>query len=381
MRPPAKGQFETFDIAYPGLALRVSYGGAKSWSMFYRHSGRLRRLELGRYPAVSLNAAREMWREARGSLAKGIDPRGEDRNAETFAAAIAQWLASDDQKENRVSSRKQVEGAVKGNLLPMWGERRVDSITKRDILAVLDTVKARAPVMAKFVYAVLGQFFKWAIYRDIVAINPMATVKPIKAASSRDRVLTDDELVSVWRATYEGPYGAAARLLMLTGARREEISQLKWGEIVGTNIELAADRTKNGEAHTIPLSTPAREVLASIKRAAGDYIFSVDGGKKPLNGWSPAKVKLDKAANIAPWRIHDLRRTLATGLQKMGVNLQTTEAVLGHTSGSRAGVVGIYQRHDYATEKAAALEAWGAHVIGLVEGRAEGNVLPIRDKR
>jgi len=227
IRPPPKGQVEVFDVAYPGLALRVSYGGAKSWTMFYRHSGRLYRLALGRYPAVDLNAARDVWREARSSLAKGIDPRSDDRNAETFAAAVAQWLASDDQKENRVSSRKQVEGAVKGNLLPVWGDRRVDSITKRDILTVLDTVKARAPVMAKFVYAVLGQFFKWAIYRDIIPANPMATVKPLKAASSRDRVLTDAELVAVWNACTDGPYGAAARLLLLTGARREEVSQLR----------------------------------------------------------------------------------------------------------------------------------------------------------
>ena len=183
-------------------------------------------------------------------------------------------------------------------------------------------------------------------------------------------MLTEDELVKVWRSAEKlgWPYGAAFRMLILTSARREEIGQLRWSEIVGDTINLEGARTKNGEPHIIPVSTPALTLLDQSPRIAdSDFVFTISG-KSPLARWSGPKADLDDLAQIAPWRTHDLRRTTATGLQKLGVALQVTEAVLGHTAGSRTGVVGIYQRHDYATEKRAALEAWGAHVMALVEG-------------
>jgi len=159
----------------------------------------------------------------------------------------------------------------------------------------------------------------------------------------------------------------ATRLLILTGARREEIGQLKWSEIQGDHILLSNGRTKNGEAHIIPLSAPARELLASVPRIAdSDFIFTKDG-TKPIAGWSRPKVELDAASGVADWRIHDLRRTVATGMQKLGVTLQVVEACLGHTSGSRGGIVGVYQRHNYADEKRAALETWSGHVAALTK--------------
>jgi integrase len=158
--------------------------------------------------------------------------------------------------------------------------------------------------------------------------------------------------------------------LILTGARREEIGRLKRSEIINTVISLRGNRTKNGEPHDIPLSAPALGLLKDAPRIGNsDYIFTTNG-KTPISGWSRAKSELDKIAGVTDWRIHDLRRVVATGLQKLGTPLQVTEAVLGHISGSRAGVVGIYQRHNYANEKRAALDAWGKHVIGLVERTA-----------
>jgi integrase len=151
----------------------------------------------------------------------------------------------------------------------------------------------------------------------------------------------------------------------LTGARREEIAGLRWSEIDGDTIKLEGARTKNSEAHLIPLSAPAKTLLDSMPRIAGsDFVFTTTG-EKPISGWRQPKIKLDTASGVTGWRIHDLRRTVATGLQKLGVTLQTVEAVLGHTSGSRGGIVGVYQRHDFADEKRAALEAWGSHVMAL----------------
>ena len=187
--------------------------------------------------------------------------------------------------------------------------------------------------------------------------------------TKRDRVLTDDELVAVWKASENmgWPFGRAVQLLLLTGSRREEIGALRWSEVGETEIKLEGTRTKSGEPHTIPLSAQAFELLASLPRIAdSDFVFTTTG-RGPIVGWDGAKTKLDVGAKIKPWRIHDLRRTVATGMQKLGVGLQAVEAVLGHVSGSRAGVVGIYQRHTYDAEKRAALEAWGTHVSVLTD--------------
>jgi integrase len=186
--------------------------------------------------------------------------------------------------------------------------------------------------------------------------------------------------MAVWNTAKElgWPYGPAVQLLILTGARREEIGQLRWSEILEDSIKLNGSRTKNGEPHDVPLSLPALALLEQVPRIAGsDFVFTATG-KTPITAWAWAKAKLDGLSQVTSWRTHDLRRTAATGLQKLGTPLQVTEAILGHTAGSRAGIVGIYQRHNYANEKRAALEAWGAHVMALVEGREPGKVVPIK---
>ena len=175
--------------------------------------------------------------------------------------------------------------------------------------------------------------------------------------------MSDDELAKIWRAAGADPYGDIVKLLILTGARREEITQLRWAELAGDAIHLPAERTKTGEPRLVPLSAPALAVLAGIERQ-GPYVF---GSKR---GWARAKARIDALTGInLPWVIHDIRRTVATGMQKLGVQLQAVEAVLGHT-GTRAGIVGVYQVHDYADEKRAALEAWAAHVMALVAGHS-----------
>jgi integrase len=195
-------------------------------------------------------------------------------------------------------------------------------------------------------------------------------------------VLTDEELATVWHAAERmgGPHGGVIQLLMLTGARLQEMAQLRWSEMSGDLTHLEGARTKNGQPHTIPLSNAARAVLERVPRIHdSDFVFTLSG-RRAIQGWGVAKRRLDEIACIAPWVTHDLRRTVATGLQKLGVGLQVIEAVLGHVSGSRAGVVGIYQRHSFDAEKRAALEAWGAQVMALVEGREPGKVLPMRGK-
>jgi integrase len=358
IRPPKEGSLEVFDLGYPGLALRVGHGGAKTFEHFYRVGGKLKRETLGRWPAISLADARMAWRKTREAIAKGEAP-SQGAKAPLFETVVEDWLKRD-QSQNKASSFYQATRSVEAELLPAWRGKPVDRISKSDVLAVLDGIIDRgAPVMARRAQAHINRFFSWCIERDILKSDPTAGMPRVGNVKSRDRVLCDAEWAKIWSAAI-GPYGAATRLLLLTGARREEISQLRWSEIDGDCIRLEATRTKTGVPHDI------YQLLAGMPRI-GEFVFT-STGKGPIQAWSQAKAKLDAESGVTGWRIHDLRRTVATGMQKLGITLQVVEAVLGHTSGSRAGVVGIYQRHDYAEEKRAALEAWGAHVTELVDG-------------
>jgi integrase len=369
IKPPVSGQVEHFDKGFPGLALRISYGGGKSFVFFYRVGGKLRRMTLGTYPAISLAQAREAWRKARQDVAAGRDPAKvfkREASGTNFESVVADWLKRDQAKNKSLS---EVERVVRRELVPAWGHRAVSEITRRDIRDLLDGIADRgSPIMALRVQAYVHRFFRWCVGRDIIAANPASDLPKPANETKRDRVLSDDELVAVWNAAGKvgWPFGEAIRLLILTGARREEIAQLRWSEIKGDVIALDGSRTKNGEPHTVPLSLAASTVIQRIPRIAGSPLAFTTNGHTSISGWSRAKHQIDSVLQIDAWRIHDLRRTVATGLQKLGVALVVIEAVLGHTSGSRSGVVGVYQRHSFDAEKRAALEAWGAHVMALV---------------
>jgi integrase len=256
-----------------------------------------------------------------------------------------------------------------------------------------------------------GAAFAWAVKRGVVPANPFANLPIGKSIAKRERVLSDDEIAQIWRAAGKvaAPYGAIVRLLILTGQRRGEVAGMNWGEISNDLAiwTMPGERTKNGAPHMVPLSAPARDLLRALlpehegdaRRAIEDRrakgLLALPGALgTPFAGWSKAKAALDKAAVdarakagadagtspalLVPWSVHDLRRTVATGLQRLGVRLEVTEAVLNHISGSRGGIAGVYQRHDWAAEKRAALEAWAAHVTAVVAGRTPtGNVVTL----
>jgi integrase len=379
---PAQGQVDVFDIGYPALALRIGKR-ERTFTFHYRTNGKLKRITLGRYPEMTLAEAREAWRLARKALAEGREPdqRGRRHHVPVMATELVleQWL-----KAWRIGKAantiKAVDRQLKHDVIPAWQGRSIDSLAKRDVLDLLDGVVERgAVVQARRIFATLQTFFGWCSQRDILTTSPMAGLKRPGSETSRERVLSDDELVKVLgNAGDYDPFTAALHLLALTGARREEIGQLKWSEIEGDSIKLDSSRTKSGKPHSIPLSSAARAILKSVPHIADcDFVFSADG-RTPVKSWHHAKNRIDAASGVADWTVHDLRRTVATGLQKLGVNLQVIEAVLGHANGgSRSGVVGVYQRHQFDSEKRAALEAWGAHVIALLEGGERGKVLPI----
>jgi integrase len=222
----------------------------------------------------------------------------------------------------------------------------------------------------------LSAFFAWASSTPprFKGVNPVNGTRK-RDEESRERVLTDAELAAIWNAAdLKTDYGRIVRLLMLTGCRRNELGGLQWSEIAlgDSLIALPGERTKTGKAHTIPLSEAALRVLESTPRRAGrDYVLGDGAGG--FNGWSKAKIVLDARSGVSGWTLHDLRRTAATGMEKLGVLPVVVDAVLSHV-GHKAGVTGIYQRYDYAKEKRSALEAWATHLATVI-ARAEVNAV------
>ena len=258
-------------------------------------------------------------------------------------------------------------------------------ISRRDVLDVLDRVVDNgAPIAANRVFSAIRKFSNWCVQRDIIAASPCAGVKPPTVERSRDRVLTDDELRRIWHAADKigPPFGDMVKMLLLTGQRRDEAARMQWNEI---DFErrlwtLPAARVKNDKPHEVPLSNAAIELLNSLPRIVGDYVFTTTG-QTPASGYSKGKRRLDALVpDMPPWRLHDLRRSVASGLARLGINLPVIEKVLNHTSGSFAGIVSVYQHHTFAAEKRAALDAWGRHVEGLTSGKP-AQIVPLRGKR
>jgi integrase len=255
------------------------------------------------------------------------------------------------------------------------------SLDRAAIVKTLDALARKgSPVMAAQAGAYGKALYGWGLKRGTLTANPFINL-PMAQRIKRERVLSDTELAAVWRATdLAVPFNSIVRLLMLTGQRRSEVGSMAWEELSDdwAAWTIPASRTKNNTTHLVPLSAPALELLRAAPHC-GALVFPGSLRDRSFNSWAKAKAALDARSGVTDWRLHDLRRTVATGLQRLGVRLEVTEAILNHISGSRAGIVGVYQRHDWRDEKRQALEAWGAHVKAIVEGRpVASNVAVLR---
>jgi integrase len=267
-------------------------------------------------------------------------------------------------------------------IIPAWRGRRLSEISKSDIYELLDSIADRgAPILANRVLAWLKGLCNWAVGRGLINASPCTSIKSPAAETARDRVLSDAELRAVWQASdaLGWPYCGFVQLLILTGQRRNEVADLTWREIdlEAKTWTLPAVRAKNGVEHQIPLSDLAVEILRAGARLDGcDYVFSMNG-RNPIRGYHLVKNRLDAMSpGGAPWVLHDARRTVATGLARLGVQMPVVEKLLNHVSGSFSGVAGIYQRHDFANEKRAAMQTWANFVQALVTGEVS-NIVPM----
>jgi integrase len=386
--PEGKRDMLVFDDEQRGLGVRVTAGGGKTYLAQYSFQRQKRRIPLGSCGAVSLAKARDAVRAIMGDVAKGIDPAAERNKAKahealTLAALLTDWhalhLAG---KRPRYASE-----AVRAlrNAFSRYLDLPAADLSRAAAVKALDAMARRGSVAMAARTAAYGKAaYGWGVKRGSLASNPFASL-PVTPTERRERVLTDDQLAAIWRATDgPGPFNGIVRMLVLTGQRREEVAGMTWAELSGgsaATLDLSAwiipaSRAKNGATHIVPLSPPAQDLLREAPRFC-DLVFP--GLRGPFNGFSKAKAALDARSGVTNWRLHDLRRTMATGLQRLGARLEVTEQVLNHVSGSRAGIVGVYQRHDFASEKRAALDAWGEHVLAIVEGRAAtDNVVTLR---
>jgi integrase len=366
---PSAVRQEIPDSHMPGLYLVVQPSGARSWAVRYRHHNKSRKMTIGSYPVFNLAQAREAAGKALRTLAEGRDPGRErqEARADTVEAIAAQFIERYSKRHNRPRTVATNETLLRQHVLPHWRGRTIRDIRRRDVVDLVDGIARKYPVAANRVLFCVSKMFNWALSCDIIEASPAAGVPAPSPEHARERVLGDDEIHRVWHGAVAlgFPYGPIAQLLLLTGQRRDEIVMMKWAE-VDMDLRLwtlPAERVKNARTHTVPLSDAAMAVLNAVPHV-GDYVFASPDGKRPGHG--RGKERLDRlAGNITPWRFHDLRRTVASGLARLGVSLPVIEKILNHTSGSFAGVVGVYQRHDFADEKRKALEAWAAHVGNL----------------
>jgi integrase len=285
---------------------------------------------------------------------------------ETFADVVRQYLAA---KEPELRDRTYAETMryLTGTASRL-NSRPLALIEQSEIAALLDRAATDSgPATANRLRANLAAMFTWAMQRGKVAANPVMLTEKRKE-QSRDRVLSGAELVAIWSACPEGDFGNIVKLLMLTGQRRSEIGGLRWSEIdMHTGqINLPGDRTKNGHPHFIPMSEPVRDIIAAQPRLR-EQLFGRGDSAEGFAGWSAATAALRAALPGMPgWSLHDLRRTMATGMGELGVQPHIIEAAINHQSGHKAGVAGTYNRANYHAERKVALDKWAAHIMALV---------------
>jgi integrase len=426
---PGKARREIADGGCPGLYLVLQPSGHRSWALrFRRPSGRPAKLTLGTVDLsgketesvpvlgqpLTLASARRLAADIGHQRALGRDvvseydgsrrrqrSEQETRAKNTFFAAARDFIDQYACKRTRrwretarlLGLRPTPEGPeiIRGGLADRWRDKPVAAIDGHDIFGLVDeTRRSGVPGLerrsdgptearARVMLACLSKMFGWLVQRRQVEKNPCAGVHRPDASKARDRTLTEAEIVKFWSAAdaERKEFSVLLKLLLLTGSRLNEVAGMRRAELGddGATWNIPGERTKNKRPHIVPLAPLARELLLTLPND-GELVFTTTG-HSPVSGWSKIKARLDAAMAIPPWRLHDLRRTAATGMAEIGIAPHIVEAALNHISGAKAGVAGTYNRAAYAPEKRAALERWAVHVQGLISGRPT-NVLEMR---
>ena len=376
LKPPKSGQLDVWDSALAGFGVRVG-AKRKSFIVGTRIKGKYRRITLKPpYPALTLADARKRAGQVIADAQSGIGPelRKKREEAGTFGATAAAFM-TDFAKKHRTKDEMQRKISVD---LAEWHDRPIAEITRAEIKDLL-RVKARsAPISANRLKSLISKIFTWALKEEIITASPALSLDPpggVETDRQRDRNLTTEEIKAVWLACEQigYPFGHLFKMLLVTGQRRGEVAAMKWSQITPDGWVLPAEIAKTKSGHLVPLSSLAREILDQVPQI-GEHVFR-SRSDRPLQGWSNAKERVDGIANIATWHVHDLRRTFATQLRRLGVDRLVVSKLLNHAEG---GVTKIYDRYNADPEQAAAMERWANRLREIVSGAGAPNVVQMR---
>ena len=389
--PPSAGQVEIWDGKVPGFGIRVSSSGAKSFVLLYRHAGKPRRMTLGRYPMLSLAEAREKATAAIRQLEQGIDPvptkeeiqrQDEARVVYRFEDVVGSFIKLHCERHNRAVTAKDTARILKNRFVTRWADRDIRDITRMEIVRLLDgIVEAGTPSAANHALSAIRKFFNWCLERGLLETSPCLGVKKPTKDRSRDRVLDAAETRAIWQAAdHVGvPFGPIVKLLLLTAQRRSEVGSMQWGhlDLDAREWTLPAELTKSNRAHIVPLTPEACRLIASLPRFSDVYVFGASNPGRPFSDYAIGKQRLDSVAQVPNWTLHDLRRTAATQMARLGTPPHVVERILNHTSGTFGGVAGVYNRFQYVPEMRAALDRWAKAIDRSPAENADASTDPL----
>jgi integrase len=395
---------EYADVQVRGLRLRVLPSGLKDWSVRYtsRRDGSRQRLQLGLYPATSLAVARGKALEVQGLLAQGLDPRlalaDAAGGAMTVAMLIDSYLAQHVRPNLR--SHAEVERRLRRNVEPLIGGLKLSELHRRDCARVIDAVMARdAPVQACHVHGDLGAMLRWAEGRGTLDHNPASGLPRPAPPTSRDRVLSDDEIRKLWHAlpavfALKPAIAHVLRLSLTTAARVGEVAGMQRAELdlKAAVWTIPAARSKNRAEHSIPLTDLALDIIREALAAAGNSPFLFPAGQGALTTLAVAKTLARSVApnakhprgrlGIAHFRAHDLRRSALTNLAKLGVAPMTIAHCANHRTITKAGITfSTYVQHSYEPEKRQAFDLWTSRLLAIIDGQPAAEILPLQSRK
>jgi integrase len=377
-----------FDDELKGFGFRLQ-GDSRTWVVQYRVGLKQRRVKIGPWPAVSPSKAFAKAREIIGGKwtgedeqAKKLDRREKDKR--TLRAVVGHYLEWQ-QPRLKAHSFGEISRYLLGARHPYWKplhDLPIDKIEQPSVAAELRNIlKTNGPVAASRARIALSSMFTWARKEGFCAFNPVtATNDPGAGIKPRDRVLDDAELAKVWHACADDDYGKSIRLLILTGQRLREVGEMSWSELQEWPIwRIPGSRTKNGREHVLMLPPMAWQIIETVpRRDWNDHLFG--RSNQGFTGWSARKALLDQKVKIPPWVVHDLRRSVATGLADLKVEPHVIEALLNHVSGHKRGVAGVYNRSTYALQTRNALAMWADHIASITQ-QTERKILSFPQER
>ena len=383
IKPPQSGRLEVWDAHLPAFGLRITAAGARSYVVALRkpgakHPSRLKVGEPGRMAlADARNRARELMADP-GALA----PTENQTENDTVASVAEEFIQRHVLANRRERSGSDAAAQLRREFVAYYRDQPIQSIGRRHILAALDRVTDRGhAIAANRLLANLRKFFGWCLERGIVDASPVAGIKRPSKERSRDRILDHDEIAAIWTACDRlgYPFGPFTKLLLVTAQRRDEVAHMAWPDLDRRLWTLPREITKPDRVHEVPLSDLAIEIISSLPRIGDSWVFPANrvSSTRPISGFSKFKPKLDQLSGVQEWRLHDLRRSAASGMARLGHPPHVVAAVLNHSPGSTQGITAVYNRYGYSTEKRAALDAW-AREIERVIGRGENKVIAIR---